>query len=871
MSDSRLRVQSLVLVALLACSAIALAVPAGATSSGQLSAPIQESGNTAPSESFAVTQGETCYEVTPLGDGSETVESYYNYSIDNDYSSAGTTELQDNQVSNLFVYYGSEGYSLGLVHDQYPEGPDGGTLTMNVTGLPESGEWAVEDDGYAGRDDEFTYGDTWTEIDWKWQDDRTDGGAFRGLTATEDIQLTIVPGFNEDADAWGEWGYSDNEDDRVETWRLYTDDGTTETLDMDRNVTVSRGECGSTPPTATLSASPSNATVDESVTFDASGSSDDAGILDYRWDVDDDGTVERTTETPTLSRTYEAVGEYAVAVTVRDRHGNTDTATATVAVTTESDGNESDDGNETDGGTGPAAGLDAPGTTGVGIPTTLDASDATAADGIESYRWDTDGDGTVEETTTAETFETVYDEAGTVEPAVTVVDGDGEEATASATVEVSNRSDQPDGGSVSVPDSVAVGESFTASLSGIDASDVSTLCWYLDGAETCGTTSVTGSFDEAGRHAVTLVLDDGEDRSVFTYQVRATTAAAEPPTADIEVPETVTVDESATFRATNLTGDHEITHVCWYVDGETGPDGEVLNHTFEETGTHSVGLMLRDSAEHTNRLSTEFQVTAADSGDGDGSDSGDGDDPNEGDEGDDSDGSDDPDDGDDSHDGSGDDDAEDSGGSNDAGYDGGGSMADISGDSGRLFENTTERPTVVTVALNASTLTPADRVEATVWLADTGDIDDEYTLNLTVVEPASGGSNATVVNRTQVTVASGQQRATAPSMVVEEPGQYRAIVGNRSKTFTVRNETTTGDPSTPESDERDGPDSDSVTTMPQSTNVEPTADTDSTATADSTVSGTDEAATTSSDGPGFGFVGGLVALLLSVSALARRL
>jgi len=68
--------------------------------------------------------------------------------------------------------------------------------------------------------------------------------------------------------------------------------------------------------------------VGETVIFDASGSTDNVGIVSYEWDFGDG-----TTETGiTKNHTYISPGKYNVTLTVRDLAGNTDTDSITVTV-----------------------------------------------------------------------------------------------------------------------------------------------------------------------------------------------------------------------------------------------------------------------------------------------------------------------------------------------------------------------------------------------------------------------------------------------------------------------------------------------------------------------------------------------------------
>ncbi|WP_435181869.1 PKD domain-containing protein [Halorussus sp. AFM4] len=98
------------------------------------------------------------------------------------------------------------------------------------------------------------------------------------------------------------------------------------------NETAWRGVTVTARPDAALSA-PGEATAGESVTLDASESSDEGGeIAEYRWDFDGDGRVDRNGSDPTVSHTYESSGTYEPTVTAVDDDGQTASASASIAV-----------------------------------------------------------------------------------------------------------------------------------------------------------------------------------------------------------------------------------------------------------------------------------------------------------------------------------------------------------------------------------------------------------------------------------------------------------------------------------------------------------------------------------------------------------
>jgi hypothetical protein len=300
-------------------AAVALAVMVvGALAVGPGTATAQE--NT----TFIVQQGDTCTEVTPLGDGSQSVEEFYNYEVLNDtanYSSLGTTDIQEDQTSQLFVYRGSDGLSLVFLHDEIGE-PYGFVGTADISGLPADGEWAVEDDNYTNRDDTFNYTATGAHIEWNSNGGRTDGAAFRGLGSANYSTITADIKFNDAVERYPfeEWSGSPS-DNEIERWIVRSGDGGTTELDINTPVEISPGSCSGGVSTFTATPNGTNATATDTAgtATSQSTSTDTQTATDTATPTD----TPRPTDTPTATSTEGDSGD----ATAEDESGGAATET----------------------------------------------------------------------------------------------------------------------------------------------------------------------------------------------------------------------------------------------------------------------------------------------------------------------------------------------------------------------------------------------------------------------------------------------------------------------------------------------------------------------------------------------------------------
>ncbi len=146
----------------------------------------------------------------------------------------------------------------------------------------------------------------------------------------------------------------------------------------------------------------------QTITLDGSGSTDSDGSIPlYEWDIDNDGTFDYISSSPTQSHTYAQQGTYTINLRVTDDLGATGEATTTATI--------SDTSPTADFTGSPTSGL---------APLTVNFTDnSTGYDQPLSNEWDFDNDGTIDSTVQNPSY--TYNTAGTYTVSLTVTDSDG--------------------------------------------------------------------------------------------------------------------------------------------------------------------------------------------------------------------------------------------------------------------------------------------------------------------------------------------------------------------------------------------------------------------------------------------------------------
>jgi len=352
-------------------------------------------------------------------------------------------------------------------------------------------------------------------------------------------------------------------------------------------------------PSAALDA-PESSLVNESVTLDASGSTGDGDITEYRWDFEGDGTVDATTPTATVTHSYPVAGDYEPTVTVVDASNRTDEATATLSIESRS----------------LSASLNVPDSPAVNESVTLDASGSAPAELITEYRWDFEGDGTVDLTTSGPTAEHVYAAPGTYDPTVTVVNASNGTASASTSVTVGSV-DQPPSAALNAPATASINESVTLDASGsTDDVGITEYRWDFEGDGTVDATTPTATVAHAysapGTYEPTVTVVDSSGRTASATVTLTAGSVDEPPSAALAVPNSVTVNESVTLDASGSTDDGGITEYRWDFDGDGTVDATTSNaiasYVYAALGSYQPTVTVVDTSNQTNEATRSVDV-----------------------------------------------------------------------------------------------------------------------------------------------------------------------------------------------------------------------------------------------------------------------
>lgn len=472
----------------------------------------------------------------------------------------------------------------------------------------------LKDDGGTDRGAAYVFtrsGGTWSEQTKLVSSDRADDDRF-GISVAVDGDLVLAGANNEDDPGVGSGaayvftrsGGSWPEHAKIESGDLQDGDGFGDSVALGGStaaIGASFEDAMATDdgaayirtldlePTAAFGFTPSNPGPGDSVSFDATTSSDPEGsIASYEWDWTDDGTLDATGST--ASHTYSSAGTYTVRLRVTDAAGHAVETTDSVQVQT----------------AGPTASW-------THSPTSPNATDNVqftdqSSGSVQSWSWDF-GDGT---TSTQQNPTHSFATQGTYNVCLTVTDGTGNKGKSCDNVVVGAAPQSPPTAAFSfTPTSPMAGESIQFTDGSIDDGAVTAWSWELGDGTTATQQNPSHSYADDGRYDVCLEVTD--DAGTTDRTCRSIDVANAPPDPGIDTTaRTASTGEAVTFTASPTDADGTVRSIEWDFGDGTTATGPSPSHTYDEPGTYQVTVTATDDDDDVQTQS--FTVQVEDSG-----------------------------------------------------------------------------------------------------------------------------------------------------------------------------------------------------------------------------------------------------------------
>lgn len=343
------------------------------------------------------------------------------------------------------------------------------------------------------------------------------------------------------------------------------------------------------PPQAAISG-PATGSVGQPLAFDGRGSTSQAPIVSYAWDMGDGSRA----SSAQVVHAYDLAGTYLVVLTVMDEARQIASARQVVTIAAVPS-------------KPPSAVISGATAAQVGETVTFNASASVAGDApIQRYDWNF-GDGG---TASGDTVSHAYSQPGTYHVVLNVLDGNGLGDTATQTVQITTAS-KPQA-VISGPTQAKVGQMLSFDAGGSTAgSPIVSYLWSFGDGGTSNAVVAKYAYDQAGSYPVTLRITDQTGASSTAQQpVTVAADAARPPTAAFSGPSDALVNETVTFDAGgSRPGSSAIRLYTWSVNGVTvALSGATLTYSFTSPGTYVVGLILTDQNGLSDSTSQEITV-----------------------------------------------------------------------------------------------------------------------------------------------------------------------------------------------------------------------------------------------------------------------
>jgi PKD repeat protein len=354
------------------------------------------------------------------------------------------------------------------------------------------------------------------------------------------------------------------------------------------------------PPRASAHVEPSAGTSGTLFHFSSQASSDSGtapGRLLYRWDFDNDGKWEYPTDsgfsaTQTITHQYNAPGEYAAVMQVRDPMGAIAAETLQVAVFA---------GVTLEKLHGPDSAL-------IGQPVTFTCDAGEQHTPITDYAWDCDGDATFEQSGVAGSVQTRYAKAGTYTISCTATNAGGINGTISRTITIVNTATDVDAGG---PYTTAVND--TLALIGSAHDTDNAIVAYLWDFNTDSKPDQQSDKSMAASHVFThqgnypIAFGVKTDDGVITWDTALVSVSNTPPRASAGEDQTSHVGRKVKLSGRGLDAENNIAAYSWDFDADgtydwTSTSTGTVEHGFKEYSFAILRVIDGDSASATDTV-----------------------------------------------------------------------------------------------------------------------------------------------------------------------------------------------------------------------------------------------------------------------------
>ncbi len=246
---------------------------------------------------YTVSQGDTRVQIMPLENPGEAAE-FYNLT-----NMQAATGYEEANAAVLFLYQDTLSGQLSLFVILSGAAGTAGSTTMTLSGVPAAAEFIVQDDATDFRD-------TWEltpptgSVSWTWDEGRGDGMVLGPLGP--EFELTLFPQFTAG----------------ITQVKFLSGSAGTDEVDLNLIDPILVEGAPNVPPEVSFFLAPAEPHINEEITFDATASFDEDGVIErYEWDFDGDGLFDQTTSDPVVTTTYGTAGSKTVTLRATDDEG----------------------------------------------------------------------------------------------------------------------------------------------------------------------------------------------------------------------------------------------------------------------------------------------------------------------------------------------------------------------------------------------------------------------------------------------------------------------------------------------------------------------------------------------------------------------